>query len=217
MKNPLILSALVFFLSHTAFAAPDFQSGDLIFQTSQSAQSQVIQIASGSNLSHVGIVEVAPNGQKFVVEAISTVSRTPLQSWIARGKSGQYQVYRHADITPAQGQALVQAAKTFLGRGYDIYFTSSNREIYCSELVDLAARKIGLQIGAYQAFSTLNLRDARVRGLIQQRWSGHPLCRRAGSFENCWNIIMQDQLITPVALTRDRQMRRVFSNYSWFQ
>lgn len=219
MKTPVksFLSCFLFLLAISASAAePELQNGDIILQTSQSAQSQVIQIASGSNLSHVGIIEVLPNGQKLVVEAISTVSRTPLASWIARGKDGKYVVYRRDGITPAQQNALVAAAKGFLGRAYDLYFSSHNSEIYCSELVDLAARKIGLQIGSYQAFGSLNVNDPRVVGLIQQRWRGHPLCRGMGSFEQCWGAVMQDQLITPVALTRDPQMRKVYSNYSWF-
>lgn len=221
MKKPVksFLSCLLFSLSLNAAAIaaePQFQNGDIILQTSQSAQSQVIQIASGSNLSHVGIIEVLPGGQRFVVEAISSVSRTPLASWIARGKDGKYVVYRRDGLSPGQGQALVAAAKGFLGRGYDLYFSSHNSEIYCSELVDLAARKIGIQIGSYQAFGTLNVNDPRVIGMIQQRWRGHPLCRGMGSFEQCWGAVMRDQLITPVALTRDPKMRKVYSNYSWF-
>jgi hypothetical protein len=57
------------------------------------------------------------------------------------------------------------------------------------------------------------MNNAQVRGLVQARWKGHPLCRNLGSFESCWTTIMQDQLITPVALTRDAQVRLVFSNY----
>lgn len=218
MKHPfspaaLILSLSLFFGAPAFAAGPEFQSGDLIFQTSQSAQSRVIQAATGSPFSHVGIIEVAPDGRKFVVEAISTVSRTPFESWVARGTRGQYAVYRHASLGAQRGQALVAAAKAFLGRGYDIYFTSHNSEIYCSELVDLAARRIGLTIGAYQALGSLNVNNPTVRGLIQQRWRGHPLCRGMGSFDACWDAIMRDQLITPVALTRDGQVRRVFSSF----
>lgn len=197
-------------------AQPDFRSGDLIFQTSLSQQSQVIQIASGSLYSHVGIVEVQPNGEKFVVEAISRVSRTPLSSWIARGKNGRYALYRSSALSETTGRQLVQAAKYFLGRAYDIYFTSLNNEIYCSELVDLAARKIGLKIGQYQKLGSLNMRHPQVRKLIEARWRGHPLCRSLPSFEACWGAIMQDSLITPVALARDSSWRKIYSSHPGF-
>lgn len=217
MKTPLLSGILFQFAALLASAAsPDFQSGDLIFQTSGSPQSQMIQVATGSKFSHVGIVEVRANGQQFVVEAIAHVSETPLTAWIARGNGGQFALYRDDALTPEQRQDLVASAKKFLGVPYDIYFTSHNTELYCSELVDVAARAIGLTFGHYQKLGTLNVSDARVVALMRARWQGHPLCRGIPTFEACLPRILDDELITPVSLTEDSQFRRVYSNYSWF-
>lgn len=190
-------------------AALDLQSGDLVFQTSTSNQAAAIMFATGSAFSHVGIVEVAGNGQKFVIEAVAQVSRTPLATWIRRGKGGRFTAFRYDRISPGQQQALVSAAKAYLGRGYDIYFSSRNNEIYCSELVDLAARRVGLSIGRYQKVRELNVNNAKVRALVQQRWRGHPLCGRARTFDDCWGLILNDELITPASQAADSQLRRL--------
>lgn len=207
------------FLSTAALAAsePQLQNGDLVFQTSQSQQSQVIQFVTNSRLSHVGIVEVANDGQKYVIEAISHVSRTPLANWIARGTSGQYMVYRYNGLTPSQQSAFVKAAKSKLGVAYDIYFSSHNGTLYCSELVDVAARAIGITIGQYQTLGSLPGVNSQVaQGLIRQRWRGHPLCQNADSLDECLPRILNDEMITPASEAADRNLTRVFSNYPWF-
>src|SRR5262245_19120850 len=72
---------------------PTWQNGDVVLQTSGSAQSAAIQIATGSPYSHTGLVEVAPDGV-FVIEAIGTVSRTPINRWIRRGQGRRYTALR---------------------------------------------------------------------------------------------------------------------------
>ena len=63
----------------------ELQNGDLIFHTSQSSQSQVIQVATNSKYSHMGIIYQEGN-EYFVYEAIQPVQITKLEDWINRGR-----------------------------------------------------------------------------------------------------------------------------------
>jgi hypothetical protein len=158
-------------------------------------------------------VQVTDDGRIFVVEAVSEVSRTDVQSWVARGSDGKFALFRLVDLTPAKASAFVAAAIGYLGRGYDIYFSRTNKELYCSELVDFAAHDVGLEFGQYQRFGTLNVTNEQVKSLARARWRGHPLCQSLHSFEECWLRILDDEMITPVSLTQDKRLRLIYSNY----
>ena len=68
----------------TASVAPQLRDGDLIFHTSQSAQSRAIQLATHSAWSHCGIVY--KHGATWqVFEAVQPVKLTSLAEWVARG------------------------------------------------------------------------------------------------------------------------------------
>lgn len=194
-------------------APPSLRSGDIVFQTSASNQANAIMWATNSPYSHVGLIEVASDGKAYVLEAIAKVSRTPLDTWTKRGRGARYSVYRYDGLTPREQGALVRAAKTYLGRGYDIYFTSQNKEIYCSELIDLAFQKTGLAVGRVQKIKELNVDNPRVRELVKKRWRGHPLCRNLNSFDLCWSRILNDELVTPASISQDRRLTRIWSNY----
>jgi hypothetical protein len=56
------------------------RTGDVVFQTSRSAQSRAIQEATASLWSHVGIIEVTTKGT-WVIEAVGPVKRTPWRTW----------------------------------------------------------------------------------------------------------------------------------------
>jgi hypothetical protein len=97
----------------TRFAAPSLRDGDIIFHTSESAQSAAIQRATHSRYSHVGLV-LYREGKPFVFEAISTVRYTPLASWIARGDDGRYVVKRlKKTLTAEQVRKLRAAAEKY--------------------------------------------------------------------------------------------------------
>jgi hypothetical protein len=223
MRHPLFIFLVSLFLNSPFVEAsgdglgsgklPKFQSGDLIFQTSNSNQAYAIMWATKSLYSHVGLIEVTPT-QTYVIEAIAKVSRTPIEKWIARGRLGRYSVFRYASMTPAQQKAVVASAKGRLGRGYDIYFTGNNREFYCSELIDVAYREAGLAVGEMQKVSELDVDNAIVRNLAEKRWKKHPLCAKGTkTFAACWEKILADKLVTPASLAQDSHLRKISSNY----
>lgn len=209
-----VFSFLFSFLSLTSYAAePDWQTGDIIFHTSQSGQADSIIWATESPYSHVGIVEVA-GAQKYVIEAVSPVSRTPLANWIRRGKNARYAVFRYrTGLSPRQQQAVLAAAKKYLGRPYDPYFTFNNTAIYCSELVWLAFQEAGIQLGRVERVKDLKIDGDLVMALAKKRWKQHPLCKGLRDFQQCWARVLEDELITPASLSRDNQLARTQNTY----
>lgn len=213
IKSYFVVLTLLF-LEWTAQASePALISGDIIFQTSNSSQSYAIMWASKSLYSHVGIVEISGK-KKIVIEAISKVSRTPLDKWIQRGRLGRYAVYRYEGLSLERQNSVVLAAKALLGRPYDIYFTSKNNEIYCSELVDIAYKAVGLPVGKAEKVKDLDVDNIIVRRLVAKRWRRHPVCKNeVRNFDECWSKIMNDELVSPESLSKDLHLKKIWSNY----
>lgn len=158
------------------YASEAVQSGDIVFQTSRSSQSQAIQLATHSPYSHMGLVLIR-SGKPYVLEAVATVRFTPLDEWSARGEGGQYVVKRlkNTGLLAAPGNMgrLEKAALAFLGHPYDPYFEWSDDRIYCSELVWKAYdQALGLQIGELARLSTFDLSSAAVKNKLTERYGG---------------------------------------------
>ncbi len=152
------------------------QDGDIIFQTSRSAQSQAIQLATHSKYSHCGLIFRAGTGMPewYVLEAVQPVKWTPLAGWIARGDGGHYVIKRPRVEPPLSGQDL-QRVKTvgerFVGKDYDVYFGWSDKRIYCSELIWKAYRTAtGLEIGKLQKLREFDLSDPVVAKKLRERY-----------------------------------------------
>lgn len=152
------------------------RSGDIVFQTSRSAQSDAIQRATRSRYSHVGIV-VVRDGEPMVFEAVEPVRLTPLAEWIARGRGGHFVAkrLRHADrVLDASALRRMQEVGTpFLGRHYDLRFEWSDERLYCSELVwKIYHRALGLDLGRTRPMSSFDLSDPLVREAFGRRFAG---------------------------------------------
>ena len=191
---------------------PNVKSGDIIFQTSDSPQSNAIQEATGSLFSHVGIVKVSKN-KKVVIEAVSKVKPTPLEEWIARGRDENYVVYRDNKLTDKEREQVVNAAESYLGRPYNLFFTFHSDAIYCSELVYFAFQKIGINIGHVQKIRELNVENSAIQQLVKKRWKDHPLCKGVSNMKACWNIVLNDDIITPASISEDSRLGVVFNTY----
>lgn len=173
----LLIGALYLFLPGSLTAeelqSGDFQEGDIIFQPSVSSQSLAIQIATRSKYSHCGIIAWR-NGQPYVLEAIATVSLTPLLEWINRGVSGHYVLMRLKDPSPLTPEALAAMRKdgeAMLGKPYDRFFQWSDDSIYCSELVwKIYERGAGITLVPLRAVRDYNLEDKVVMDKIRERF-----------------------------------------------
>jgi hypothetical protein len=152
------------------------QDADLIFQTSQSRQSKVIQAVTHSPYSHMGIIFLR-NGLPFVCEAVGPVKYTPLDDWIQKGMDQHYVVKRldAPKLSAQQVKALKTAAATYEGKDYDFLFSWSDAEIYCSELVwKMFKSALGLEIGKMERFGDFDLSSPQTKAIIRERWGGQP-------------------------------------------
>jgi len=169
--------------------------------------------ASKSLYSHMGIVELK-DGKPFVLEAIAKVSETPIEKWINRGRLNRFAVYRYKNLQTTKREEIVAAAKKLLGRPYDIYFSTHNDSIYCSELAGLAYQAAGLMLGKWQKVSELDVDNFLARTLIKKRSANHPACRgKKITTEKCWENILADEVLSPDSVASDKNLELVYSNY----
>ena len=118
----------------------EVKEGDVIFQTSQSQQSPLIQIATRSRISHCGII-VMKNGKPYVLETLKTLVVTPLDKFIARGEGGKYWLKR------SNKENIKIEYGSYLGKPYDLAFKFDNDKFYCSELIyDIYKNQLGIEL-----------------------------------------------------------------------
>lgn len=148
--------------------------GDIIFQTSLSSQSKAIQVATHSPYSHCGIIYKEAN-QYYVFEAVQPVKRTPLASWIARGKDEHFVIKRlkNADtiLTPRVKRLMLTEGKKMAGKNYDSEFNWNDDRIYCSELIwKVYKRSTGLEIGKVEHLRDFDLSNKLVMNKLIERY-----------------------------------------------
>lgn len=180
----------------------EIQNGDIIFQTSLSGQSKAIQLATKSTYSHCGIIYKYGN-RFYVFEAVQPVKRTPLESWIARGKNGNYVIKRLKNaetvLTPAVLQKMKKVGDGFIGKNYDLTFEWSDNKMYCSELIwKVYKRATGLEIGALQKLSDFDLTNEVVRKKIKERYGN--------------KIPQNETVISPAAIFSSDLLKTIASN-----
>lgn len=161
---------LLFTLMAPALHAVEVQDGDIVFQRSQSRQSEAIAAATGSDHTHVGVVFLT-DGRPFVYEAVQPVRRIPLDEWIRRGAGGTFAVKRLRAPSNIDFTAVHRHARAFLGRAYDGSFGWSDERIYCSELVWKAyQRGAGIELGPLKRLRDFDLRPPVVRRMLEERY-----------------------------------------------
>lgn len=178
------------------------QNGDIIFQTSTSAQSKAIQLATNSKYSHCGIIYKEGNDY-FVFEAIQPVKSTPLEQWIKRGDDGHYVVKRlkNADeaLTAQNLKKMKAAGKEMTGKNYDLYFEWSNDRIYCSELVwKVYNEGTGLSIGKIEELKDFDLTHPAVKQKLKERYGN--------------NIPLNEKVVSPASIFNSELLYTIINN-----
>ena len=157
----------------------DVREGDVIFHTSQSSQSPLIQIGTRSHITHCGII-VMRDGRLYVLETLKTPVLTPLDKFIARGKEGKYWLKR------SDKENIKIDYAHYLGKPYDLAFSFDNDIYYCSELVyDIYKKQLGIelckpkQVGDYLILGTdkLNKIESTMqrRGITKEQYAVAPV------------------------------------------
>lgn len=177
----------------------NFQTGDIIFQISQSSQSKAIQTATHSPYSHMGII-YQEDREYFVYEAVQPVKLTPLSEWIKRGEKGHYVVKRLKDttrLTPEGFARLKHAGQKYRNKDYDSYFEWSDDRVYCSELVwKMYDEAFGIKLGELQQLQAFDLSSDVVKRQLNERYRNNiPLTENVISPAS---IFGSDKLLTVV-------------------
>lgn len=192
-------SFIVVILFFCSCSAQKFEDGDIIFQTSKSAQSKMIQQVTGSNLSHCGIIFFR-NNKPFVFEAVNPVKITSLDHWIARGVNGKYKVVRLKYVLQDNHKKIMMNyAKKQLGKSYDSKFEWSENKMYCSELVWKIYNSTGYTLSNPKTFSDYNLSSNLIKNEIKKRYGS--------------TINPKEKIVTPSDLYNSSIVRTVYSNY----
>ena len=193
---------IIFLLTVCSKEVPDFENGDIIFQTSQSSQSEAIQLASKSKYSHMGII-YEENEDYYVYEAVQHVKFTKLDEWIKRGKGGHFVVKRIRNtkikLTPEVLRKMKEVGESFKGKNYDSYFEWSDEKLYCSELVwKIYKRAVNIEIGELQKFKDFDLSHPTVQSKMKERYGD--------------NLPMDEFVISPSQIFNSNQLVEIYSN-----
>lgn len=157
----------------------EVREGDVIFLTSQSQQSPLIQIATRSKISHCGII-VMRNGKPYVLETLKTLVVTPLDKFIARGEGKRYWLKR------SDKENIKIKYSSYLGKPYDLAFKFDNGKFYCSELIyDIYKNQLGIElckpkkVGDYLILGTDQLpqieKAMKKRGITKEQYAVAPI------------------------------------------
>ena len=118
-----------------ASASSQYQTGDLIFQTTTSRLAPVIIAGTKSRFTHVGMI-IMKNGKPYVYEASGPVGASSFKRFIKRGVGKKFVVKRlQNELTKSQKKKLVREAYRHRGKLYDSKFLWGDKRMYCSELV----------------------------------------------------------------------------------
>ena len=179
------------------------QEGDMIFQTSQSKQSEAISIATNSKFSHCGIVFIE-KGKKYVFEAVQPVKSTPLEAWITHGEGNKFVVTRLKNasaILNAPTLAKMKAyGKSLNNKDYDLYFEWSDDKQYCSELIwKIYKNGAGIELCPLQKLKDFNLKDLRVQTILAERYGT--------------KIPLEENVVAPSNLEQSKIVTKIIDTY----
>ena len=179
------------------------QDGDIIFQTSQSAQCEAVRIATNSKFSHCGIVFLM-NGKKMVFEAVQPVKLTQIDDWITHGKDNKYVVKRLKNAQTILTQTTLQKMKdyghNFLNKDYDGYFSWNDDQIYCSELVwKIYKNAANIELCKLAKLKSFNLSDEKVKVILAERYGK--------------NIPLEEDVVAPSQIVESEILKTIFDNY----
>ncbi|HAW19798.1 MAG TPA: hypothetical protein DCX14_06415 [Flavobacteriales bacterium] len=152
----------------------EYQTGDIIYQSSNSGQSKAIKLATHSKYSHVGMIYIL-KGEVMVFEAVQPVRLTPFVEFIGRGTNKNYVVSRlkNADeiLTAEVVKRMESQIDVHLGKSYDIHFDWSDDKMYCSELVwKIYKECANIEVGGLKPLKEYDLTHPVVKRTMEERY-----------------------------------------------
>lgn len=204
MNMKSIATVLLVFISALVQAEEPYQTGDIIFQSSDAITNKAIELATHSKFSHVGVI-LDYQGNLQVLEATQPVKITPLEGFIKRGSGGKYAVLRlktaEQTLTDEMKEALIAKGESWIGKNYDFVFSWNDEELYCSELVyKLYADALHLNLTQPKPLKTFDL--------------SHPLVKEQLKVKYGKNIPYDDNMVSPQQLYESDLLEPVSTNPS---
>jgi hypothetical protein len=175
------------------------REGDILFQSlPYTPLAAAIEGVSSSPFSHCGVVTKSDSGW-LVLEAIGPVQETPLDKWIARGRSSYFAAFRMLPPYDAAIPRFLESVRSYLGRPYDILYELDDEKIYCSELIYKAfVAATGKPLGEAKPLGELNWKPHQE--FIKQITGG--------------KLPLERIIITPVALSKAPELRKIYEDNS---
>jgi len=169
----LVILLILSVVAYDRYVISNLKNGDIIFQESNSSQSQAIKLATHSEYSHMGIIYIKDE-EMYVYEASATVRLTPIHKWKARGVGSKFVVKRLKDetlLTPKALKKMQEVGNSFKGHAYDALFDWSDKKIYCSELVwKIYKRALNIELGKLQKLKSFDLSHPAVKAKLKERY-----------------------------------------------
>lgn len=192
----------------------EWQNGDLVFQTATSFPNKMILDASASPLTNVGVVAVsADNVPTVITTGPKEVEEVSTRDFVSRGDQRGIAVYRLRNLTPELAAQVVEAARSEVGKPYDVFFDKGADNIYAAELVRIAFGKIGLLLGQTVKLQKLAKGQPGFESMFVQQWSGLNACTsHSYDQEQCWAYVLRQYVVTPAAIAADEHVAMIYSD-----
>ncbi|MDI9310284.1 MAG: YiiX family permuted papain-like enzyme [Limnohabitans sp.] len=179
------------------------EDGDIILQTSESAQCEAVRIATNSKFSHCGII-FKDKSEVYVIEAVQPVKITSFKEWITHGKNNSYLIKRLKKSEKILTSNIINKMKSYgkslINKDYDLYFEWSDDKIYCSELVWKVYKEgAGVEICPFKKLKDFNLNSPIVQNIMQQRYGS--------------NIPYNEKVIAPSQIAESELLTTVIDTY----
>ena len=175
------------------------RAGDLVFQALDRGVDLVVAIegVTKSDYSHVGVL-LRRDGKWMVFEARSNgVKAMPFSEWKTLSRKGRWAAYRVKATHQRHLAEFLAALQPHAGKAYDFKYELSDDSLYCSELVYHAWRKAtGQRMGQLARLGDLNWKPYQP---VIEKYNGGP-------------VVLDRQIISPVALSRAEQLERVYNH-----
>jgi hypothetical protein len=173
MKSGFLMTAAACWLFATTFVAaapPTLREGDIVFSSSVHGRGAAIRAATGSTVTHCGIV-FSKNGELMVLEAAKTVGVIPLEKFLARCERGTFTARRlKQPLAPTALKSGRDWAAAQVGKAYDHRYLWSDDAIYCSELVWKIYKRAGVELCKPRQFKDFHLDKPEVKKDIEEQF-----------------------------------------------
>ena len=197
MKNIVFL--ILISVMEISCSTPTYKTGDIIFHTSKSQQSEMLQMVTKSDLTHVGVIVYKEN-IPYVFEAVQPVKLTPLTTFIKRGVGSKYIVMRNKKpLTSPELELMNKYGEKQVGKSYDIKFQWGDKYIYCSELVWKIYDSAGIKLCDLRSFNDFEISDPSTKQVITDRYGD--------SFDP------NELVVAPIDLYKSNKLKKIYSNY----